>query len=109
MRGVAKIEALHRVLAAETRGVGADHDSHGLEGFVIAKVAALPGEDGGDIFFDGYSGGEKELAGAGLNLKREIGGHGWLAGWLDSKSPGNEDFRAHAGIANAQQRACGLK
>lgn len=76
MRGVTKVEAFRAVLAAEPRRISADNDSHGLERLVIAKIAALPCEDCGDVIFDGYCGGEENVAFAGLNLKREISGNG---------------------------------
>ena len=80
MRSVTEVKAFASVLPAEVRSVTSDHDGHGFERLVVAKVAALSAEDGGDVVFEGNRSSEKKMAVAGLNLKREIGGDGKLAG-----------------------------
>src|SRR6266403_632235 len=75
---------------------------------VIAKVAALTREDSGDIIFNGYRGGEKKMAFVGLNVNREIGGNGRLAGRFHANSSGKKNFAAHAGLLAAQLGASGM-
>src|SRR5260370_14568494 len=104
MGGGKEVEAFASVLPAEVRSVTSDHDGHGFERLVVAKVAALSAEDGGDVVFEGNRSGEKKMAVAGLNLKRKIGGNGKPAGTFDAKCSSNKDFSAYAGIAHAQFR-----
>src|SRR5260370_10819914 len=49
------------------------------------------------------------MRGAGLKLQRETGRDGRVGGRFDSNGAGNENFAAHAGIANAQLRPSRLE
>jgi hypothetical protein len=62
MRGVAEIETFLRVLAAKTQRVGAHGDGHGFYGLALLEIAALGGEDGLDVLFDGHGDRDHELA-----------------------------------------------
>src|SRR5260370_2212766 len=105
MRSVKEVKAFASVVPAEVRSVCADHDGHGFERLVVAKVAALPGEDGGDVIFEGNRSGEKKMAVAGLNLKREIGGNWKLTGTFHANDPRNQNFPPHPRNPNPQFRS----
>src|SRR5271157_5522133 len=79
MRGVAELESVERVPAAEMHGEGARGHSHRLQCFVGLEVASLARQHSGDVFLHRHERGDEQMTIVGANLDGEIASQRRLA------------------------------
>src|SRR5271157_2495792 len=73
MRGVAELESVERVPAAEMHGERARGHSHGLQCLVGLEVARLARQHSGDVLLHRHERGDEQMTVVGADLYGEVG------------------------------------
>src|SRR5271165_187073 len=79
MRGVAELEAVERVAAAEVDGKGARRYRHGFEGLVGLEIGGLARQHPGDVLLHRQERGDEQMTIIGPDFNREVGAQRRLA------------------------------